>query len=100
MSGSLKLFKFFNRCWHERCPVSNRYRSVLIEFLILLVPIRTGYMPEQKLGTGRYWVTRKNYTCCGLSSVLSNDISNTDTSNSRRPNRSEPIRLEETISCR
>ena len=41
MSGSLELFSFLNR-------------SVLIQFLILLVPKRSGYKPEEKFGTDKY----------------------------------------------
>ena len=43
MSGSLELFSFLNR-------------SVLIQFLIILVPERTGYKPEEKFGTDKYRV--------------------------------------------
>ena len=43
MSGSLELFSFLNR-------------SVLIQFLILLVAKRTGYKPEEKIGTDKYRV--------------------------------------------
>ena len=45
-----------NRCRHERYAVIYGYRSVLIQFLIPLVPERTRYKPEEKFGTDKYRV--------------------------------------------
>ena len=72
MSGSLELFLFFNRCRHERYAVNYGYRSLLIQFLILLVPERTGYKPEKNLvliSTG-YLQGKKIYLLWSLVSII------------------------------